>query len=174
MLQVRWQLNGPTPTKRKTLAADYNPIHKRLRDFGQEAHELHNANGVTIAKPQEKTKPAAVVAATKAGPSVAAAPTPATAVDAMPVASLQSIVAELEGAGLLNNMEAPPSPDKKADSRKVASRQLSLGAAGLLSAAGLLPEDSTIAGAREPSNTSDADPSASDAGSSFEGPDNNA
>ena len=51
MLQVRWTLNGPTPTKRKTLAADYNPIHKRLRDFGQEAHELHAmANGVTIAK----------------------------------------------------------------------------------------------------------------------------
>jgi hypothetical protein len=173
MLQVRWTLNGPTPTKRKTLAADYNPIHKRLRDFGQEAHELHAmANGVTIAKPQEKKS--AAVTAVKAGSPSAAAPTAATTLDTMPATSLSSIVAELEGAGLLDNLETPASPNKNDDNRKAESHsaknnQLSLGAAGLLSAAGLLPEDSTSAAAREPSNTSDADPSGSDAGSSFEG-----
>ena len=42
MLQVRWTLNGATATKRKTLACDYNPIHKRLRDFGAEATELEH------------------------------------------------------------------------------------------------------------------------------------
>ena len=92
----------------------------------------------------------------------------------MPATSLSSIVAELEGAGLLDNLETPASPNKNDDDNRKAEshsakNQLSLGAAGLLSAAGLLPEDSTSAAAREPSNTSDADPSGSDAGSSFEG-----
>ena len=40
MMQVRWTLNGGTPSKRKTLACDYNPIQKRLRDFGHEGMTL--------------------------------------------------------------------------------------------------------------------------------------
>jgi len=37
MTQVRWSLTAAKP---RTLACDYDPMHKRVRDFNHEAHEL--------------------------------------------------------------------------------------------------------------------------------------
>lgn len=164
MLQVRWQLNGATASKKKTLACDYNPILKRLRDFGNEAQELeHTADGA-VAKPQEKGKKKAGDQAVKAEPPCAAglAATDAPSTNTNPASNavsapkmsqpvtLQSIVAELEAGGLLNSLEQPPISPSKGESDAAAPtaekpRELSLGAANLLSAAGLLPDNKTTA-----------------------------
>ena len=161
MLQVRWQLNAVTQTKKKTLACDYNPIHKRLRDFGAEAQELETLpNGDAVVKPQDKGERRG----NKAGKAASGAKGPSTdPAVAMPPVTLQSIVAELEGAGLLRNLDgaavqsSTTSPTATHDHSTRSARsgspaataekqahQLSLGAAALLSAAGLLPEDSAL------------------------------
>ena len=163
MLQVRWSLNAATPSKKKTLACDYNPIHKRLRDFGTEAHELEAlSSGVT--KPQAKAKKAATEKTAKAAPPTASPDVPVT---------LHSIVAELEGAGLLSSLDNGSKTTNKAfsptDEAVEPPAQLSLGAAGLLSAAGLLPGDSAMPTARSNSSEAGNEAEASDADSSFEG-----
>ena len=162
MLQVRWQLNAVTQTKKKTLACDYNPIHKRLRDFGAEAQELETLpNGDAVVKPLDKGDKRG----NKAGKAAAGAKPPSTDAEiAMLPVTLQSIVAELEGAGLLRNLDGAavnssatshtaathehstrsPRSGSPAATEEKQAHQLSLGAAGLLSAAGLLPEDSAL------------------------------
>ena len=178
MLQVRWQLNAMTTSKKKTLAADYNPIEKRLRDFGQEAQELKHLNASAVTHSQDKGMKMAASAA-----SMGAAKVASETMEQMPPVTLHSIVAELEGAGLLSNMDAAApatsstnaktgaksddvSPASPASSVSSATTQkatgLSLGATGLLSAAGLLPDSPGVTVAAPPAP-------ASEAGSSLEG-----
>lgn len=174
MLQVRWSLNAATATKKKTLACDYNPIHKRLRDFGTEAHEVEALpNGGAMAKPQTKGNKKAAVE--KAPPAKAE---DAPAAD-MPPVTLQSIVAELETAGLLSKLDSatvkagektPPQTTEVAETG--APGQLSLGAASLLKEAGFVfPSEAAPAVAAVGSTSSEAgnEAPASDAGSSYEG-----
>jgi len=194
MLQVRWSLNAATPTKRKTLAADYNPIHKRLRDFGTEAQELDmmpTAAGAKAAAAPPAAPPPEKRVAAPPNPEVpeppAKAAAKADALGPMQPVTLQSIVAELEGAGLLglNSVEAPTSPQQQEAADAAAggaaadkTRQLSLGAAGLLSAAGLLPNmesgsGAPVGSARSASSDAGAEvgaeTSVSDTGSSYDG-----
>ena len=112
MLQVRWQLNAMTTSKKKTLAADYNPIEKRLRDFGQEAQELKHLNGSAVTHSQDKGMMMAPSAASKEAAKVAS-----ETMEQMPPVTLHSIVAELEGAGLLSNMDAAAPATSSTDAK---------------------------------------------------------
>ena len=189
MMQVRWSLKPQTNTKKRTLACDYDPIRKRLRDFGHEAQELvHNAEGKPVTKPINKSRKAAPAGAKKEKPAPAPPMLGSDALAAMQPVSLQSIVDELEGAGLLQTSQehlhnknddalmtgsarggtSTPPPTRRSPSSVPSSPPLSLGAAGLLSAAGLLP-DETSAPAVGALAADEETTEASESGSSFGG-----
>lgn len=177
MMQVRWSLNGQSATKRKTLACDYNPIEKRLRDFGHEAQELvHNSAGkAMMMKPVEKVKKKESTAS-----AVWKLNKQPDALASLPPVSMSSIVNELQGAGLLKNPAggvagpaladaALPLPEGVAPAP--AHNNLSLGVAGLLGAAGLLPGASILPSTDTSAADAGGEAPISETSSSFEGGD---
>ena len=102
MLQVRWSLNaGSNPNKRKTLACDYNPINKRLRDFGAMAKEVDVAPVVQATSQGPGSKSAKSAKAAKPPPKAGgqrAGPHDPSASGSAPPLGLSSFLDELEGS----------------------------------------------------------------------------